>query len=154
LHIETVDFSAVALQGLDDVFSTDYDKYLIIISTTSSANANLTLRLRVAGSDDSSSNYKVQNLSAGTTSVTASQTTGTSFNIMQMVSADTNSAITTIFNPFLTLKTGYISNAQLGMGIHIRNGFFDDTTSFTGFRIIAASGTITGQVSVYGYAKV
>jgi hypothetical protein len=60
-----------------------------------------------------------------------------------------------VFQPFT-------SNYSSGLGFQQDNGnaaqnmggwYFNASTSFTGFTLIASTGTITGSVSVYGYNK-
>ena len=64
-----------------------------------------------------------------------------------------------VFKPFDTVHTTMRSqNTSLSNGVDLlRIDYFDSVhkadTSFSGYTILAASGNITGSVSVFGYAK-
>jgi len=153
----TVSFSGVSTVSLNDVFSTTYDNYRILINATGSTGANVVIRYRVSGSDNSTANYNEQSVVANGTSITAARATGaTSSSVMVIRNPDPASADVVLSNPFLTSKTLYISNGnepETGVFWRIFNGLFNATTSFTGFSLIPNSGTMTGTVSVYGFNK-
>jgi hypothetical protein len=61
-----------------------------------------------------------------------------------------------VSDPFTSARKSQIfGNWSRSNGGDIATGgvVFDATTSFTGFSLITSSGTITGNVSVYGYNK-
>jgi len=151
--ISTTSFSGVASQPINDVFSATYDNYRILINATT-LTGTLTMRFRVAGADNSTSNYKMDLY--GTTLWTNSAYGGyqesgsTNFNVLAETSPSSISL--DILNPFATQKTflhGQTSQNDRGRSYQ---GIFDATTSFTGFSLIPST-NITGNVSVYGYAK-
>jgi hypothetical protein len=167
LSINLVCVSAVASQSINDVFSTTYTNYRIIVNQIPSAVSNLNLRLRVSGTDASGNNYKyaaigynsnntaLNNYSGGAAdvssfeSISQSATTGTD-----------NIAVFDILNPFETKPTFLSGKGQrfdsTGIGIlgdFNYTGRHSLSTSYTGFTIYPSSGTITGTVSVYGYSK-
>ena len=53
----TVSFTSASTISLNDVFSTTYDNYRIIFRSTTSTTGQIKLRLRVSGSDNTTSNY-------------------------------------------------------------------------------------------------
>ena len=83
--LNTTSFSAVASQSVNDVFSATYDNYKIIlnIDSTSSASYDLVLRLRVGGSDLSTTVYTYGGIfaKAGNTSQVDYATSGSGWNI-------------------------------------------------------------------------
>ena len=151
--ISTTTMSAVASQPINDVFSTTYDNYRILINATT-LTGTLTMRFRVAGADNSTSNYKMDLYGATLWTNSAyggyQESGSTNFNVVAESSPASISL--DILNPFATQKTflhGQTSQNDRGRSYQ---GIFDATTSFTGFSLIPST-NITGTVSVYGYAK-
>ena len=156
--ISTTTMSAVASQSVNDVFSATYDNYLIHLGLTgSTTNQDVSMRLRVAGADNSSANYQRSLLNQESTTLTGQRLTAqTQWAGVANVESGTKSyAQLTIYNPFLVQTTGLITDAiQIPNGnIGQRRAMYGTTvtTSYTGFTIFPVSGTITGTISVYGY---
>ena len=162
--INTTSFSGVTSQSINDVFSATYRAYRIVFNLTNGlADADINLRLRVAGSDASGSDYAWGASGYNITNPAAAlfgTTSGTSFYSGQ-TDAGTNSAIVSIvsdlINPFNALVTTFVGNAftpntggvlfNLNLG-----GRHSLTTSYTGFSIFSSqANSLTGSVSVYGY---
>ena len=55
--------------------------------------------------------------------------------------------------PFASVNTQFLGMRAKDGEFELKLAAYDGATSFTGFTIIPASGTITGTVSVYGYNK-
>ena len=156
--INTTTFSAVASQSVNTVFSSTYQNYVVQLNLDSaSATGYQQMRMRVSGADDTSSNYfwsGIYNASNATTPTGEGGATQTSFSYVYLES--TGSAVMTfnIANPFATKKTTYTNVSERATGsqslFYLNGGVFNTTTSFTGFTIYPASGTITGTVRVYG----
>jgi hypothetical protein len=160
--LNTTSFSAVASQSISDVFSATYDNYRIILDVTSNVNTALSMRMRVAGSDNSTSNYNVQYASVDNTTLSAGRiATGTSWNMNGGQGTARCFYGLTLLNPFATQFTGvYMENSLRYDANLLAVGFqalgFAATTSFTGFTLFpvgGASPTISGTVSVYGFNK-
>jgi hypothetical protein len=149
-----VSFTSASAISLNDVFSATYANYKVLL-TSSGGGITLTMRFRVSGSDNSTANYNQQSLRATSTTIDGGRSTGqTSFvNIGGAASVEMPLEMTIIY-PFASAKTGisvYASNSDDLSRITGAGGYFDATTSFTGFSIISSAGTITGTVRVYGY---
>ena len=153
----TVTFSGVTSVSINDVFSATYERYLIIPSILGSTTiTQLLMRMRVSGTDNSSTNYREQFLTADGASAVASRDTGrTNWEIGTIVSTIKNNIRTEIAYPFESINTvgmtsvtdiftGNIRFFNAGLGL-------DVATSYTGFTLIANSGTMSGSVSIYGY---
>jgi hypothetical protein len=165
--ISTTPFTSVAAQSIPSVFSATYTNYRILINISAcTATATLTLRLRSGATDNSTSgNYLYQNLQlGGITNNDAigqgwSNTTATSFVASALVTSagfQNRYSVIEMLSPFETFKTGYTAEFMAGNATphdyaNKLIGRMDVTTSYDGFSIIAASGNITGKVSVYGY---
>jgi hypothetical protein len=152
-----VSFTSASAISLNGVFSEIYDVYLIQYAMTSSTNNGFTMRLRVGGSDDSTSSaYVYQLLNANTTTVSATRTTS---NIWSMGGVNTDlvsSATIKLTNPFKTSATGLEArflNPAAGAIVNDYTATHNQNTSYTGFSIIASTGNYTGNVNVYGYNK-
>jgi hypothetical protein len=153
--INTTSFSAVASQSINDVFSATYNNYAIVVSAVFSNAGSINMRLRVAGSDNTTANsYVRQVVEANNTSVSTSRATSTGWPLGGFGTALVNLAIVDITNPFLASATGFFSRIERSLDsavVHISAGTHNQTTSYTGFTIYPDAGTMTGSVSVYGY---
>ena len=158
--INTTSFSAVSSQSVNNVFSATYDNYLIKLNETYpvSGGPYINLRLRVSGTD-ATSGYRKQNLQVdGTATYAARTTTDTAFNSIAYLGAGYNdSAEFNLQNPFNSLNTSangiWATGSGAGVEVNLSAWGINNGTSYTGFTIIASTGTITGSVSVYGYKK-
>lgn len=153
--ITTQSFSAAGTVSVNDVFSTTYDHYKIILSLNASAGIALNSRFRVSGADNTTSNYRTQRLTvSGSTASAALSATATSFEITDL-STEPSIIDCAIYNPFASKKKNVIftSSATIPPEYWVRSDTFNDTTSFTGISFITTSGTVTGTLSVWGYSK-
>jgi hypothetical protein len=159
LHIETQSFSASSSESYNDVFSSTYDNYLIKFrSTHSSADTGIFYRLRVGGSDNSTSNYNyvIGIVSGVTIAVQTSLTQTSSFlcsSITSPASADIlinspNLATITTSRTFSNVPASATSPRYIdGQATH------NVASAFTGITIFPTSGTISGEISIYGFRK-
>lgn len=160
--ISSTTYSASSAHSVNDVFSATYDNYLILVNVDSaSTGASLNMRLRVSGSDNSSSNYYwvYYGISATSTALDPGNSGGlaTLWNIAYNDDTNGSTATINIRNPYASLVTSFNNSYT---GIEDNNvypyhggGRTSVTTSYTGFTIFPTSGTITGKVRVYGYAN-
>ena len=158
--LNTTSFSGVASQSINDVFSSTYDNYLINYKNlTNSTNSTITLKLRVSGTD-TSTNYGSQRIYAQGTTLSANRD-GVGTDEVYLTDTDTTAQTiasfqTIVFSPNKAEATTFqvSGGALLGQLYELFNyGFQNSTTQFTGFTLIASSGTFGGTVSVYGYNK-
>jgi hypothetical protein len=159
--LNTTSFSAVASQSVNDVFSATYTNYKILVKAACSSATQLNLRMRVGGSDLTTSSYMYGGayVAFNSATVTGENTTGTSagFNILD-VDGNPGYARIEMFDPFATEQTGVIYDQVFNSGGSRNMGYWEAfsglttvTTSYTGFTLIPAAGNITGTVRVYGY---
>jgi hypothetical protein len=158
VHIETVTFSAVASVSVDDVFSATYDNYEILINDlTSVSTGNINIRMRASGSDDSTANYEINNLRAGSSVAVDRLDNETSF-LNHGISNQTYGNMWVVLQaPFLARITTSFSRQIIGPTTQfqsLRAGNLNTTTSYDGLTFISSgAGNITGSISIYGYAK-
>jgi hypothetical protein len=149
----TVSFSAQTSVSLNDVFSTTYDNYKLIFSSTSKNAVIVGMRMRVGGTDDTASNYAwALAKNAYTTSGSFDGAGSTYFFIGNTGSHSSNITID-IMNPFKTERTNYHGGAVQSPDTWWTGGTHTQNVSYTGLTILAASSTLTGSISVYGYNK-
>jgi len=147
--------------SLNGVFSSTYTNYRIVISKlTASGTAAIGMRLRSSSTDNSNANYDFCltycNISGGVGGLGNNNATSFNPNVSdlayQYFSMD-------FFAPNVSSFTGMTANGQEGNGVQ-----FHFTTNFAGQLaetyvadgisfIVSGGGTVTGTVSVYGYAK-
>jgi hypothetical protein len=155
IHIETVSFSAVSAISVNDVFSADYDRYLILPNFKMSTDSFVQLRLRVSGSDNSTNNYWRQFIFASASSISATRAQATQIDSFEAGTTYSSSGRIVIENPFkidYTRGEMFVAQNNLTTQGIVHLGFlFNLTSSFDGFSLIANSGTATGSISVYGY---
>jgi hypothetical protein len=159
--LNTTSFSGVSSISVSDVFSATYDNYRVdVILTGASTNAADSLRLRVAGADNSTSNYNYAGIFLRTTaaSIPYGNTNQTSFADILAHNNNGNEAFTlNIYSPFAAERTKFnaagFDHDGTSLLSQFQAGVFAATTSFTGFTLISGSGTFTGRIRVYGLAN-
>ena len=153
-----VSFTSASAISLNDVFSTTYDNYRIVLELTASANIAIDMRMRFNNADNSSANYW-NNRTLGQASTVASvgaTTADTSFLRIAEFESGISTGSYDLFSPFKTQITSiqglnqfrYTSFYQHS---EMKTGQMTVTTSYTGFSLIPTSGNITGTIAVYGY---
>ena len=157
VKINTTSFSGVSSQSINDVFSTTYTNYRILLDFNSSGTGAVGFRFRVSGADNSTANYSYQAGDISSTTFSGGRGTGqTSSNFGNYDSGGLTSFTIDVFNPFETLRTNVQATnffATSGAKVGWFYTQFTATTSFTGFTLLPDTGNITGKISVYGMAK-
>jgi hypothetical protein len=154
----TVTVSAASSATLNDVFSTTYDNYRVVATfSSSSASTDLLFRYRVSGSDNTTSNYYLQGQDVSSTATNSFRLTAQDKGRFGVSAGDETGFAVDIFSPFLSRKKRAQSTSNRGTIALPEIAFFwntfNDTTSFTGLTIFPNSGTFSGEITVYGYAK-
>jgi hypothetical protein len=160
VHINTTAFSAVTSVSLNSVFTSTYNNYRVVIISGDPATAQtFTMRMRVGGSDDTTSNYARMNASntggGGTETVTGTTTSwfsgyvgaGSLFYTDITVFRPQETANTSIAGFTISNNSTFTSISRWTIG-----GWFNATTSFDGFSLLMGANT-TGTVRVYGYVN-
>ena len=153
VHINTTTFSAVSSVSIDDVFTSDYENYLILIRA-SSAPAMVQLRMRAAGTDASGSNYTYQeDLSNGSTITTSRVTNAANYPLGTNNGMEATSLY--VFSPQVSVPTIFHMNSfdSAGHALWRKNiGQHTLSTSYDGFSFISAAAA-TGTIRIYGYSN-
>ena len=158
--LNTTSFSAVSSISVPaGTFTTTYDNYFAVFQASFATAANITLRLRAAGSDLSSALYRYAAHYVATNADHLLDT-GNTQTSGRIVSNNINrhSGQITFFNPFLTantqfdVQTGGGRDATVFASAQYGTNEYNATTSVDAFTLIfSQSGT--GTVSVYGFNK-
>ena len=154
-----VSFTSASAISLNGCFTSTYDNYKIIISCkTGSSVDQMIMRLRVSGSDNTTSNYYYSTFGLDTSGASIALAKGDPQSYFRIGATGSDTSITEVLlsEPFTSNKTSYTQNSSLGYGTNeghfdVGGGFFSGTTSFDGFTFYMASLTLTGTVRVYGY---
>ena len=163
-YITQATFSTASAVNVNDCFSASYDTYVVKGYMTGSVQAGTRIRMRVGGADNSTAgNYlyagaNVRYITSTTVTGDQSSTTATGFNMLGQDSA-TSYFEATFFEPFATRLTGLtLTNIYNRSGP--TDGFWQNfagattvTTSYDGFSLVPASGTISGFLRIYGLSN-
>jgi len=150
--------------SIDNCFSATYLNYKIVLNDLIvSVGSRVAFRMRVSGSDNTTSNYTFGVFgidTAGSTVVAIlAAANGTSFRLT--TGTDIGSGMSTSFdlqNPFASKPTSFgVANLMQGETATacVANGVFKATTSFDGitFFPFTSPETLTGTYKIYGYAN-
>lgn len=146
-RITTLNPSAASEAIADSVFSSTYDNYLIVGYLTLTDNTNLRAQLRTSGSNLTTSTY---------TSGWAGATTNyNAWFISDNVGANKMEAFSiTLTRPNLAQKKQAVYQCSREGSAPLSSDLQESTaTARDGIRIYGDSGTITGQIVVYGLAE-
>jgi len=151
VHIATETFSAVSSVSLNDVFTSEYDNYKIVMSHIGSTSINLSARLRASGTDASGATDYRNIYSDGSN---ATSTNTSSVTIMSRFSSVGKQALEgLIIAPFLAQQTAFIGQSGGDFGFRIYSASHVLTNSYDGFTLLTDTGTITGTIRIYGYSN-
>lgn len=155
--ISTTSFTGSSSVVTDNVFTSTYDHYFILIKAeNSTTSASLNLYLRSGGGANLTNKIWQYYDADGSTINKASATTTY---LMVGGSTANNPSLTTVymFNPAVSGKTtktvSQVADTLNGVRILSFAGYSTSTGAFDGFSIDPASNTITGTLWVYGFPK-
>ena len=153
--VANVSFSGASIVAIDNVFTTSYDNYRIVVFAEGSANASAAFVLRKAGVSNAAgwygagfytqfngnaANFNSANIATFcTTAGFGTDGGGSSFDVINPRTVSGDSVI--VQGQYHYQPAGY--NAFFGFNI---NG-----NVYDGFSLAPGSGTITGKIRVYGY---
>lgn len=147
--------SAVGTVDFDDVFTSTYISYRIVLTGTCSAATNLTAQLQVAGTAAATNYYwgGQQTTVTGAAAVTAVNGGGstTSWRVGSLTTTRGGLEIV-VHSPQLAAYTGYTSqNAYNTSDYRTFGGIHATATAYDGILLSAGANTFTGTVTIYGH---
>jgi hypothetical protein len=157
VHIETQTFSAVSSVDFDNVFTSDYRHYrLVLYVNASTGGDNLALRVSAGGTPATGSNYVVQEILANGSSVSSAR--GVAFSNAKFSELATTRIWVNldIFSPQVADRTCFLSSAGWGENPRWQNFAIQHqlANAYDGIRIFPGAGTITGNISIFGYKEI
>jgi hypothetical protein len=147
------DFTTAASVTIDNVFTSAYANYQVVVALTS-ANANdqqLRVVFRAATVEPANNYYSAltyRSWTAGTTSVTSNN--NSSYGWIGGDSATHASSTFVVCNPNTTNRTTWQGVGVGANGTSGGGGVQADNTAFDGIKITSAASQISGTVRVYG----
>lgn len=155
--IQTLTFSAASTVVFTG-FTSQFDNYLAKFDMNSSGTAGGTVRMRSGGTDNATANYSAQQqFDRGTTHTAVMQSALTSLPLVPVAGAEITSDID-FSGPNLARVTRMAVSSDIWVAPNdgtkaTVSGRFNAATVFDGFSFTPSAGTVTGTLSVYGYAK-
>lgn len=150
VKVATASPSAVGSISINSCFSSTYKAYKIIFVLTASAGTNLLWKGRV-GSTDTSSNYNYQDFELSNTTFYNASYTGQSSGKCGDLQTYLTTNEMTITDPYATASTAAVSlSSSSGANLKINSSRQTDSTSFDGITFLTGSGTMSGNIYVYG----
>lgn len=154
-----VTFTGVSSVSLNNVFSSNFKSYRIVIPrATSPYTINQYLRLRSSGTDFSTANYIFMSskITGGGTTGTYCATGQAQWAVGAYYANDTGlSSVIDLHNPASAENKLYqhITNGHDGTykSAWFGGGSLDSSTAYDGITLLASAGTISGTFQVYGY---
>lgn len=142
---------------VDDVFSSTYDNYRIMLYLTAvSASETDIIIYGRAGGSDTTTNYNTQTIYQNSTSLASVNSSNPRLGVAAGSYPTYFMAAVDLLKPNLASRTVWSSDTffvnSSGVPYQQRiGGYQDSTTQFTGIKFSALSGTISGTVRIYGY---
>ena len=154
VYITSGTANAASSISVNGCFTATYSDYRIVASLTTSTNADIRLRLRGSGTDNSSAVYDYADqyftaAASGLEGGTAAAYLSLAFGLTGLASGAWD-----ILGPAATYLTTTLGMAKEGNNnTKIHGGRMTVTTAYDGFTLYPGSGTFSGTVAVYGYRK-
>lgn len=153
VHINTTSFSSQSTVNVNNVFSSAYRDYKVVINAALSGTVSGSFQLRAGGST-TATNYNSASqkiIASGTASSFGSGVT------TQWYFGDGTSKIFTVYditqpNVATTTYSTWLSHGNANSATSIYGGGLQtDATQFDGFTIAVGAQNMTGTVTIYGY---
>lgn len=147
-----VTFTGASSIAFNNVFSSTYDSYKIILNVTSSSGSpSIRFRFRSGGTPNTATAYAYGHTkNAYTTSNSADGGYTTSFAWAYYGVTPTTGSFD-VHAPFLNQYTGMVGQLQTSADFWSAGYKHTVTASYDGFEFYPDSGTITGLIQIYGY---
>lgn len=151
-----VDFSAVTSLSLNDVFTSSFDNYLVVVNLTATTGILASMRLRASGTDNSASDYTFQFLDVNNTNRNAVRSTSQNFTYWILAGNRPSGMLAHFYGPALAEPTAWRTitskNDSTAPGELFETATTHSaSTSFDGFTMYSSA--MTGNVHVFGYEE-
>jgi hypothetical protein len=159
VYVTNATLTAASTLSVNNCFSSAYDNYRIVVTDVSpSTQTDVRLSFSTGGTINSTPNYCMSNTFISGASISVNEELNqTSFRFIFTGASSNSVAWLEMVNPFGSGNTNVLEQGFgiVGGGITNRGfvGFFNGSTSFDGFKITVASGTVSAKINVFGYRK-
>lgn len=159
VFLNKTSFSAVASQAVDNVFSSTYDNYLIVVNITQSSLNDIQYCWRTSAPADVTGNYYDNQAgyqsnstafdftAAGGTNGTLLRLSGGDGGMAHFVVTDVAAAAMTNING---TANGVKTNNYFGAAISSKHVV---QTAYAGIKLLVATGNMSGSITIYGMVK-
>jgi hypothetical protein len=156
--VATATASAAASVSFNNVFSSAFDDYIISLDLVGSTISTLQTRLRVGGVDNSAASYTYASFymeSTGGYGAAWNAASQTQINTTLLGPTNLQAVTFGVNNPFLASNTGGTTAGSIARAASVFYTFFGGwthaaNTSFDGITFYTSTGTMTGNIRVYG----
>ena len=151
-----VTFSALTELSLDDCFTADFDNYVVALTGTVSSTGFIRWRMYDGSAAVTTGTYTIQHININGTSVSSGRDgTKSWLDFTNWSSANSlwSGSMISVYAPYLAQPTALRfvnldNNSSARM--YETSGTHSLSTSYPGFNLFPAAGSISGTVSVYG----
>jgi len=158
--LNNTSFTTQSAVAIDNVFSSTYDDYKILIGITAVGTGDVDLRWygRTTGGIDVTTNYVRERIVQYSTTITGSEAANSTFGSSSTNYPTYANYQIDLFNPFINNVTTLVSNGGFvtNAGVPYQDRIFSyngASNIFTGFKIFSSASTISGNIQIYGYRK-
>jgi hypothetical protein len=156
-RITKVTVSSSATVNINNCFSSTYDYYLIQSKFAHTAGTvRLYYRMRSSGTDNTSATYSsvnFYNTYSNTAPLSDASANATEGQIGFFHSTDEACDNIDIRNPFAAQHTSLFNAEQDSTSMGMWSAVHKTKSSFDGISLYVTSGTLTGEINIYGYKK-
>lgn len=149
-----ISFSGCTSISLDGVFSSKYQNYRIVSTLTSvSASTDFFFRLRAGGVDKTAATYHEAGFYAVSASLTNNYRGSTTSSVVTWTATGlTAYSVRELSKPFIVDYTQWLNSATYGTANMLQwSGTHAENASCDGFTMYMATGTISGNIQIFGY---
>jgi hypothetical protein len=151
-------FSSLNAKSIDNCFSSTYRHYKVNIRSTNSNTSDIHFRFRDGSGDNTDSEYWWKYLYTTSSNNWTAYANGGNTNYAEVISgAGQNMQYNytlEIYNPQAADFTSFNMHGSWRTGgILINGGGYDEQDQFTGISFYPETGTFSGELQIYGYAK-
>jgi hypothetical protein len=157
-QVASQSFSAVSSLSLNNVFSSTYDNYRILLDVTSmSTSASVRWRFRASGADNTTSFYQWAHayFLTGNAFFSGRASAQAQSIVVDTIGQDSQFFVIDCNAPNLARMSRCAMTSSHGAGdVNWFGAFgFSQTNQFDGFSVFPSTGTLSGSVTVFGYKK-
>jgi hypothetical protein len=153
-QVANVNFTSTSAVSINNIFSSSFVNYTVVFNVTGTATANHVMAMRASGADVNTANYFYGAVAVvfGSNTVLGSQSVGATFwsEGNRTDAGAPSGTVMTFYNPQLATRT-FVQATTTDTSVARNVGMlFNAANQFDGFTISPTSGTITGNIKVYG----